>query len=51
MEPCGTSGFVSLVVDVSPSTEVLNFLLEIKELSFITPVQNINLDNFNRVNP
>lgn len=32
MEPCDTPACISLGVDISPSTEVLNFLSECKEL-------------------
>jgi hypothetical protein len=31
-EPCGTRAFISLGVDISPSTETLNFLCERNEL-------------------
>jgi hypothetical protein len=45
-EPCGTPACISLAVDISPSTETLNFLCERKELmSFIKLIENANLDN------
>jgi hypothetical protein len=44
-EPCGTPAYISLGVDISPSTETLNFLCERKEpKSLIKLVENTNLD-------
>jgi hypothetical protein len=44
-EPCGTSACISLGVDISPSTETLNFLWERKEpISLIRLIDNFNLD-------
>jgi hypothetical protein len=31
-EPCGIPAYISLVVDISPSAEILNFLFEREEL-------------------
>jgi hypothetical protein len=46
METCGTPAFISLGVDISPSTETLNFLYERNELiSLIKLVEKSNLDN------
>jgi hypothetical protein len=45
-EPCGTPAFTSLGVDISSSTETLNFLFERKELiSLIIPAENSSFDN------
>jgi hypothetical protein len=45
-EPCGTPDRITLGVDISPSTETLNFLCERKEpKSLIELVENSNLDN------
>jgi hypothetical protein len=45
-EPCGTPACISLGVDISPSTETLNFRSERKELiSCINLVENSNYDN------
>jgi adenine-specific DNA methylase len=45
-EPCGTPAYISLGVDISPSTETLNFLFERKELlSLIIPAENSNFDH------
>jgi hypothetical protein len=41
-----TPSFISLGVDISPSTETLNFLRETKELmSLIRLIENFNSDN------
>jgi hypothetical protein len=46
-EPCGTSACITLGVDISPSTETLNFLRQRKEpISLIKLVENSNLDYF-----
>jgi hypothetical protein len=46
-EPFGTPACITLVVDISSSTETLNFLCERKEsISFIKLGKNSNLDNF-----
>jgi hypothetical protein len=46
MEPRGTPAFISLGVDVSPSTETLNFLCVRNELiSFIRLVENSIFDD------
>jgi hypothetical protein len=48
-EPCGTPTCITLGVDISPSTETLNFLCERKEpMSLIKLVENSNLDNLYR---
>jgi hypothetical protein len=45
-EPCGTPACITLGVDISPSTETLNFICERKEpISLIKLVENSNLDN------
>jgi hypothetical protein len=45
-EPCGIPACMYLGVDISPSTEALNFLCERNELvSLIKLVENCNLDN------
>jgi hypothetical protein len=45
-EPCSTPACISLGLDISPSTETLNFLWERKELiSLIRLIENVNLDN------
>jgi hypothetical protein len=45
-EPCGTPACMYLSVDISPSTETLNFLSERNEpISLIKVVENCNLDN------
>jgi hypothetical protein len=45
-EPCGTPACISLGVDISPSTETLNFHSERKEpIRWITLVENSNFDN------
>jgi hypothetical protein len=47
MEPCGTPTCMYLGVDISPSTETLNFHSVRNELiSLITLVENFNLDNY-----
>jgi hypothetical protein len=46
MESCGTLACISLGVDISPSTETLNFLCERKELiSFTRLIGNFGLGN------
>jgi hypothetical protein len=46
-QPCGTSAYISLGIDISPSTKALNFLWERKELiSLFKLTKNFNLDNF-----
>jgi hypothetical protein len=42
-EPCGTPACMYLGVDISPSTETLNFRSERKEL--ISFVEKFNFDN------
>jgi hypothetical protein len=43
-EPCSTPDCISLVVDISPSTEILTFLFERNELiSLIKMVENVIL--------
>jgi hypothetical protein len=45
-EPCGTPDCMYLGVDISPSTETLNFRCERNEpISLIQLVNNCNLDN------
>ena len=45
-EPWGTPAFISLGVDVSPSTETLNFLLERNDLISLTVLtEKFNLSN------
>jgi hypothetical protein len=45
-EPCGTPAFISLGVDILPSTDTLNFLCERNELiSLIRLVENSIVDN------
>jgi hypothetical protein len=45
-EPCGTPACISLGVDISPSTETLNFPSERMELiSLIKLVEKCNFDN------
>jgi hypothetical protein len=45
-EPCGTPACITLGVDISPSTETLNFLCDRKELiSIIKLIENSNLDS------
>jgi hypothetical protein len=46
MEPGGTLACISLRVDISPSTKILNFLSETKLLiSFIRLTENFNFDH------
>jgi hypothetical protein len=46
-EPCGTSAFIILDVDISPSTETENVLSERKELmSMIKPAEKLILNNY-----
>jgi hypothetical protein len=50
-EPCGTLACISLGINISPSTEILNFLLEGKELiSFIRLIENFNLNRIFQAN-
>jgi hypothetical protein len=45
-EPCGTPAFISLDVDISPSTQTLNFLFERNELiSFIILADKFKFGN------
>jgi hypothetical protein len=45
-EPCSTPAFISLGVDISPSTQTLNFLFERNELiSFIILAEKFKFDN------
>jgi hypothetical protein len=45
-ELCGTPAFISLCVDISPSTQTLHFLLERNELiSFIILAEKFKFDN------
>jgi hypothetical protein len=45
-KPCGTLACMYLGVDISPSTETLNFLYERNEpISVIKLVENYNLDD------
>jgi hypothetical protein len=44
-EPCGTPACITLGVDISPSTETLNFLCEKRANKLIKLVENSNLDN------
>jgi hypothetical protein len=45
MEPCDTPAYIHLGVDISPSTETLNFRCNTNELmSLIILVENFNLD-------
>jgi hypothetical protein len=45
-EPCGTPTCITLGVDISPSTETLNFIFDRKELiSLIKLIENSNLDS------
>jgi hypothetical protein len=45
-ETCGSRACISLGVDISPSTETLNFLFERKELmSLIFSAENFNVNN------
>jgi hypothetical protein len=45
-EPCGTLACISLGVDISPSTETLNFCCERNDLIILIKlVENCNLDN------
>jgi hypothetical protein len=44
-ESCGTLALISLGVDISPSTDTLNSLLERKELISLSRInENFNLD-------
>jgi hypothetical protein len=46
MERCGTLAYICLGLDISPSTETLDFRSVISEvISLITLVENSNLDN------
>jgi hypothetical protein len=45
-EPCGTLAYISLGVEILPSTETLNFLWEQKELiSLSRLIEHFSLDN------
>jgi hypothetical protein len=45
-ETCGNPAFISLGVDISPSTENLNFRCERNDLiSLVKLVENSNVDN------
>jgi hypothetical protein len=45
-EPCGTLACISLCIDISPSTETLNFLIERKELiSLVRLIENFDVDD------
>jgi hypothetical protein len=45
-EPCGTPAFIHLGVDISPSTETLNFHCNRNELmSLVIRVEKFNSDN------
>jgi hypothetical protein len=45
MEPCGTLDRVTLGVDISPSTETENVLLERKKLMSLIKAEKFILDN------
>jgi hypothetical protein len=48
-EPCGTPAYIDLGVDISPSTETLNFLCERNySISLIKLVENCNLDKLSK---